>query len=125
MFFLAPCDEGSVKLIQSDRSMSSSASGIITLCGSSLTTNTTNNLYLICDYGWGYEEASVACKSLGYSPYGAVPLFNQYISSESGFSFLSYVNCSGSEESLNECQLSSWFGSCFYNYAGAVCQGWI
>ena len=119
-----PCVDGSVELIQSSGFVSTSTSGVVRVCKSSNTTTSSSD-QLICDYGWDFDDASVVCKAAGYSPYGAVALHNQYVSSVAGYSFLAYVNCSGSEESLNECHSTSWFGSCFYNYAGAVCQGWL
>ena len=121
-FLLAPCVEGSIELIQSSGSVSTSTSGIIRVCGNYSITPSINH-QLICDYGWDFVDATVACKSTGYSPYGAVALLDQYISSDVGYSLLAYVNCSGSKATLNECQSQNWFGSCFYNYAGVICQG--
>ena len=37
--------------------------GVIRLCNGT-------EQYLVCDNGWDYVDASVACKSAGYSPYG-------------------------------------------------------
>ena len=123
LFLIAPCvDGGSVELIQSSGSVSTSTSGIIRICSNDSTT-LSNNYQLICDYGWDFNDARVACKSIGYSPYGAVALLDQYISSDAGYSLLAYVNCSGLEATLNECQSQNWFGSCSYDYAGVICQG--
>lgn len=119
---IVPCVDGSVELIQSSGSLSTSTSGIIRVCSNNSNT-ATNNHQLICDYGWNFDDARVACKSTGYSPYGAVALLNQYISSVAGYSFLAYVNCNGSEATLSECSSLNWFSPCSYNYAGAVCQG--
>ena len=90
------------------------------MCGS----DNDDSDYLICDYGWDFEDASVACKSLGLSPYGAVPLFNQYVSSVSGYDFLAYVSCDGTESALSMCDAVPRSYSCSYNYAGVKCQGW-
>ena len=116
--------DGSVELIQYSGSVSTSTSGIIRVCSNSSIT-ASNNHQLICDYGWDFDDARVACKSAGYSPYGAVALLDQYISSTAGYSFLAYMNCNGSEATLSECQSQSWPRSCSYNYAGVVCQGWL
>ena len=122
-FFIDPCvAEGSVELIQSSGSVSTSTSGIIRVCSNDSTT-LSNNYHLICDYGWDFDDARVACKSMGYSPYGAVALLDQYISSVAGYSFLAYVNCSGLEATLSECQSQNWLGSCYYSFAGVICQG--
>ena len=124
LYLVAPCVYGSVDLIQSSGAVSTSSSGTIRLCVNS-SSSTSNNHQLICDYGWDFDDARVACTSLGYSPYGAVALHNQYISSTAGYSFLAYMNCNGSEANLNECQSQSWIGPCYSNFAGAVCQGWL
>ena len=123
MIFTAPCAEGSVRLVQSTGGLSTSTAGIVTLCNSTAAVPSNNNRYIVCDYGWSYEDASVACKSAGYSPYGALALFNQYISSTSGYSFLSYVNCNGSEATLTDCGLQTTRYSCYNNSAGVQCQG--
>ena len=124
-FLIAPCTEGgSVELIQSSGSVSTSTSGIIRVCGNYSITPS-NNHQLICDYGWDFDDASVACKSTGYSPYGAVALVNQYLyTSIVVYSVLGYVNCNGSEATLSECQSPNWLGTCSsYDLAGAICQG--
>ena len=102
--------------------MTTSSSGIVRVCFNS-SSNSSNNHQLICDYGWDFDDAKVACMAAGYSPHGAVALHNQYISSTAGYSFLAYMNCNGSEATLSDCQSQSWYGTCYYNYAGAVCQG--
>ena len=88
--------------------------------------NNTDTSYLICDYGWDFVDASVACNSLGLSPYGAVPLFNQYVSSSlvSENDFLSYISCYGTETTLTECGSLPLTSSCYNNFAGVRCQGW-
>ena len=107
-------NDGLVQLIQS-----SGSSGVLKLCGSN-----GDKEYLICDYGWDYVDASVACKSLGLSSYGAIPLFNQYVSSVSGYDFLSYISCFGTESTLAMCDSVTNSYSCYGNYAGVRCQGW-
>ena len=122
LYLVASCTFGSVDLIQSSGSVSTSSSGIVRGCFDS-SSNTSNSHRLICDYGWDFDDARVACMAAGYSPYGAVALHNQYISSTAGYYFLAYMNCNGSEATLSDCQALSWSGACSSNYAGAVCQG--
>lgn len=33
----------------------------------------------ICDNAWGYEDASVVCRQLGFSPYGKTILKEKYV----------------------------------------------
>ena len=111
LFNLGHCTDGSVELMQSSES-----SGVVILCVNS-------KFYLICDSGWDHVDASVACKSAGLSPYGAVALLNQYVATTSDYTFLSYIDCNGSELNLAECQLTPQNSSCQYNYTGIHCQG--
>ena len=101
-----------VQLIQS-----SGSSSVLKLCGSN------DKEYLICDYGWDFVDASVACKSLGLSPYGAIPVFDQYVSSTLGYNFLSYMSCYGTESTLAVCDSETTNFPCTGNYAGVRCQG--
>ena len=122
LYLVAPCTIGSVDLIQYSGSVTTSTSGAVSVCFNS-GSSSSNNYHLICDYGWDFTDAKVACVAAGYSPYGAVALHSMYLSSTAGDSSLAYMNCNGSETTLTECglQITSW--SCDYNYAGAQCQG--
>ena len=122
LYLVAPCTIGSVDLIQSSGSVTTSTSGAVRVCFDS-GSSTNSDHQLICDYGWDFDDARVACMAAGYSPYGAVALHNLYISSTAGYSFLAYMSCNGSEATLSDCQSQSWYGACFSNFAGAVCQG--
>ena len=122
LYLVASCTIGSVDLIRSSGSVSTSSSGIVRVCFDS-SSNTSNSHQLICDYGWDFDNARVACMAAGYSPYGAVALHNLYFFLTAGYSFLAYINCNGSETTLSDCQSQSWSGTCSLNYAGAVCQG--
>lgn len=61
---LAPCQDGSVRL----SSGSSDRVGRVEVCLNS-TWGT------VCASGWDNNDASVLCKSLGYSPYGITALY--------------------------------------------------
>ena len=114
---IAPCAPGSVQLITSSGSISSTSSGVVRMC------NSDGHYFLVCDSGWDYVDASVACKSVGYSPYGATRYHDQQTQPTAGYSFLSSVSCDGSESTLSECPVDPRSTSCSYNYAGVSCQG--
>ena len=137
LWFAAPCEgEGLVDLITSSSTLSSTASGLIRVC-------VDGNKGTVCDYGWGFADAVVACRAAGYSPYGnldkispilvheclvaallgAVPLDDLYLSSSNSFAYsLSYVNCMGNETVLTDCPYSTTSYCSYYSYAGVVCQ---
>ena len=95
----------------------------------------------ICDNNWGFKDAQIVCRELGYSPYGrknwrvcskikllccvgAVPTNN--CSSENQLSFsITDINCTGSEEHLINCSHSNAIlDNCnSHDGAGVVCQG--
>lgn len=136
-----PCD-GSAELVSYYGSVITSTgspvSGIVRVCYQS-------SQYLVCDYGWDFAAAKVACRSAGLSPYGmciqyvngywsvpylfncvpagAVRLLNQYSFYFFFFPTISISHCQGNESTLTDCSVSL-FSSCyFYDYAGAYCQG--
>ena len=55
----------------------------------------------MCDDTWDVADAQVACRQLGYSGTGAVPLDD--VPAGSGNIWLDDVQCSGSESMLFEC----------------------
>ena len=133
----APCEgEGFVDLITSSGTLSSTARGLIRVC-------VDGNKGTVCDYGWGFADAAVACRAGGYSPYGnlgkispclvyeclvapllgAIPLDDQYLYYSSSYtSLMSYVNCIGNETVLTDCSYSTTFYCSYFNYAGVICQ---
>ncbi|KAM9380263.1 macrophage receptor MARCO [Phaethornis superciliosus] len=58
----------------------------------------------ICDDGWNIAEATVVCRMLGYSH--SVAAFTA--KAGTGKIWLDDVNCSGSEESIFDCQKPAW-----------------
>ena len=63
----------------------------------------------ICDHDWEFEDAQVACRSLGFS--GTVrATTNAYYGRGTGRVWLDHVECTGTETSLTNCQHRS-FGS--------------
>eukprot|EP00731_Ephydatia_muelleri_P037026 Em0380g6a len=77
----------------------------------------------VCSQTWSNKDASVACRSLGYSPYGALNVMDAYGENSVPF-VLGGLNCSGSERGLQDCpQIQASGASCSaYQDAGVVCQ---
>ena len=78
----------------------------------------------VCDTSWDNVGASVVCRQLGFSPYGAVATRNTFPQSTL-MATLQNVNCSGSESNLLQCgYVVGPAGTCRGNQdAGAICQG--
>ena len=56
----------------------------------------------VCDDGWNSNDATVACKQLGY--YNYINFYsNSYYGYGSGSIWLSYLRCNGDESSLFSC----------------------
>ncbi|KAK6169774.1 hypothetical protein SNE40_020763 [Patella caerulea] len=58
----------------------------------------------LCDDGWGPEEMSVVCSSLGYNPTTTKAFFGN----GTGQIWLDDIVCSGNEPSIADCQHSKW-----------------
>ena len=63
IFPSAPCTSGDLSILDYSAGITNKGEGVIRIC-----LNDTQGT--ICDEGWSYESASVACKSLGYSQFG-------------------------------------------------------
>ncbi|XP_071828952.1 scavenger receptor cysteine-rich type 1 protein M130-like isoform X6 [Apostichopus japonicus] len=79
----------------------------------------------ICDDGWGYSDAQVACRQLGFSS-----VYTYYTSAHfgqgSGPIWMDQVGCNGYEASLSDCNHNG-FGvhDCsHYEDVGVWCQDW-
>ena len=80
----------------------------------------------VCDTVWDNIGASVVCRQLGFSPYGAVGVRNNFPQSTL-MATLQNVNCTGSESNLLQCGYTAGpAGTCGgFQDAGAVCQGLV
>jgi len=79
----------------------------------------------ICDHDWEYEDAQVACRSLGFSE-TVRAVTNAYYGRGTGRVWLDHVECTGTETSLTSCRhnsLGSVDSDCqdHSNDAGVVC----
>uniref|UniRef100_A0A1X7UMK1 SRCR domain-containing protein n=1 Tax=Amphimedon queenslandica TaxID=400682 RepID=A0A1X7UMK1_AMPQE len=107
----SPCIEGAVRLEGDDRYKEF---GRVEVC--------INGTWgTICHNGWDNNDASVVCRQLGYSPYGAIAKASYF--TETWLSFYLYsVNCNGNESTLLNCSYST-TGTCYNTQdAGAICQ---
>ena len=78
----------------------------------------------VCDYSWDLADATVVCHELGYAIAVEAPR-SAYFGAGRGPSWYSYVYCTGTELTLNQCSRStSNFGSaCSHSRdAGVVCS---
>ena len=88
--------------------------GVVEVCS--------NGTYsVVCsDESWDERDASVVCRQLGYSPYGATVAHNFLVAAEPT---IHSVECVGNESSFFECSYISYPQPCGQNqYAGVVCQ---
>ncbi|XP_066266318.1 deleted in malignant brain tumors 1 protein-like [Branchiostoma lanceolatum] len=60
----------------------------------------------VCDDGFGWQEARVVCRELGFSDYNTV--FSAYYFPGSGPIWLDNLDCSGTESSLQYCSHNGW-----------------
>ncbi|XP_019849591.1 PREDICTED: deleted in malignant brain tumors 1 protein-like [Amphimedon queenslandica] len=107
----AGCDDGDVRLNGSDTVYS----GRVEMCKDSVWTS-------LCDHNWDLKEAQVACRDLGYYPFGAVPTYGCY--NEGQLSFGITINCTGSERVLFNCGHNNLtlYNCQSHNSAGLICQ---
>uniref|UniRef100_A0A1X7TKI1 SRCR domain-containing protein n=1 Tax=Amphimedon queenslandica TaxID=400682 RepID=A0A1X7TKI1_AMPQE len=88
---LDACDDGNLRLSGS----SAEYAGRVEICIESYWTS-------LCDQNWDLKDAQVACRELGYSPYGAMPTYGCYTEGQLSFGITS-INCTGSENALLNC----------------------
>lgn len=108
----APCTEWKIRLRGED---SHNSFGRVELC--------LNGTWgTICDNDWNDADASIVCKQLGYSPYGALAKTSYYAEGWLPHSLYN-LNCFGNESTLFNCSYETSGVSCgSYDDAGAICQ---
>jgi deleted-in-malignant-brain-tumors protein 1 len=111
----APCVDGTVRLYSQSGSYFRRY-GLIEVC--------VNDTWgTICDDYWDNNDASVVCRQLGYSPYGAYPLTGVTYSDRTWFVHFKRLNCTGNESSIWDCPSEISDNSCNHNEAASViCQ---
>ena len=86
----------------------------------------------VCDYHWDTPDAIVVCRQLGFPSDSAKATTNPHppgpephpFGKGSGPVWLVYVQCTGSELSLDECDHAGWGQSCNHRQdAGVICGG--
>ena len=80
----------------------------------------------VCDDGWDLNDANVVCRMLGFFEASSAPVMAAY-GPGSGYIFLDEVECTGSENSLEDC-IKSKFGvhDCTHSEdAGVICEGTV
>ena len=76
----------------------------------------------VCDDGWDLNDAQVVCRQLGFGP--AIAARNdKYYGQGSGQIWLDYLNCTGTELTIEYCSHSGWgIHDCYHEEgAGVVC----
>ncbi|XP_072529168.1 antigen WC1.1-like [Salminus brasiliensis] len=76
----------------------------------------------VCRYNWDLTDAAVVCRELSCGEAQVVPQFG----SGSGSILMGYVNCEGSESSLNNCDFNSRYTDYCTSHdldAGVICSG--
>ncbi|XP_069121522.1 uncharacterized protein [Argopecten irradians] len=76
----------------------------------------------VCDDGWDDEDAKVVCRMAGFTA-GGVAKSKAYFGTGSGAIWLDDVNCTGEEDTLEECISNPWGDhSCYHQEdAGVIC----
>ena len=91
--------------------------GIVELCSA-------GTFGSICDDGWSDMDASVVCRQLGFSPYGAIALPSNTLGHTASPSVRDGIySCVGSEDTLTSCSYQPTATCISFIGAGVACQG--
>ena len=61
----------------------------------------------VCDDGWDINDAQVVCRQLGFGP-AVTARDNAYYGEGGSQILLQYLNCTGSELTLDDCSHNGW-----------------
>ena len=79
----------------------------------------------VCDDGWGFDDAQVVCRELGFTGVTGAR-YNAYYGQGSGQIWLRNLRCVGTESTVGDCSHDGWgyTSSCrHYDDAGVKCNG--
>ena len=78
----------------------------------------------VCDDDWDDDDATVVCRSLGYS--SGIGLEDNEFDDGSGQIWLDEVQCTGSESHIEDCLSNDWGDNdcSHYEDAGVICSKW-
>ena len=91
--------------------------GRVEICTRSLSWST------VCDDFWGFLDAQVVCRQLGYSAGVVVAFSNAYFGQGIGPILLDNVHCNGNESTLLDCNHLNQSNCAHSSDAGVRCQG--
>ena len=114
LLFSAVCTQGGIRL-----QGGTNTTGRVEICY--------NNVWgTVCDDAWDVSDAQVACRQLGYLPFGAIPLAYPDVPAGTGQIWLDDTMCVGTEISLFNCSASQLGDhNCdHFEDAGVSCRKW-
>lgn len=79
----------------------------------------------VCDSAWGYYEAKVVCRQLGYSDAERSTCCGWYFGAGSGPTLMAYATCKGNETTLFHCPhvgATKRLGCGIRDTAGVICK---
>ena len=80
-----------------------------------------NSWGTVCDDLWGNDEATVVCRQLGFSSFGAIARTQAFFGAGTGQILLDNVQCGGSEDRLIDCTYITMHNCNHGEDAGVTC----
>ena len=119
LYTLTACDDWDLRLVNGSTQVNNPQpqEGRVEICF--------NNTYgSICHNQWNDNDAEVVCRQLGYSTQNTSAQINAFYNSSFGPIYLNNVQCTGSEEYLQDCDLNRDIDGCTEaDDAGVSCLG--